>query len=368
MSFLSDIWDTISGSKNIKRAGKAAQNAANQQIATSKNQLADATKLYNDQTGTLANTLERQRGDLTASSTNQQNALQGATNQQIAALRNANANQQGVLTDALTGQLGDIDAAKAEASGLYDPYVGYGTNALGLMEGGFGEDPVSSAAFLERFKNSPLYQAVYQPAMNEAIKGATNLYSAKGLPGNFVKELQDRAAGIGGRTALDYYGLLDKAIGVGQGGANSLSDILTRLGISKADARGANALQRASAYGNLGSLSSGAYGDYGSRSATAYGNTGRELAGSLGDYASNYLTSGNQLASARNQGYSNLIGGQGAVGDAKAAKYMGLANTAQGFWSGAADLGGKLIGLGTGIGANGAPNWQNALSFGWNTR
>lgn len=283
MSLLGGITGADESAKKSKKAAKKAKKA-NDAIVRNE-QMPANQKIYEDQKATAA----------------------AAEAKSDAALKAAGANQQNALKGALQGQTAAINQNRADQMGIYQPYQQYGQEGMGLSEGMFGESPEASAAFMQRFENSPLYQATYQSAMDEARQAAERAGAAgSGINnGRLLQELMRKGGQIGRNTIMDYSGLINTRIGMGMNAANALGGALM---------------------GNTG-LASSAYGNYGQQSSSAYGNLGANQASNFNQGASNTLAAGNLYSNNMNQGYNALAGNNTALANAKMAANQGAANT-----------------------------------------
>jgi hypothetical protein len=292
----------ITGADEAKHSGKQAAKGQKKAEATRREQLDKSNQLYTEQKAANAASEAKATGALTNAGQQQQNALAQASNQ-----------QQGVLQQDMARQ-----------QGIYQPGLDYAQGGYGLMQGGFGENPQSSADFMQRFQNSPLYQAAYQPALQEGLLAEQRMGAANGglQSGGLLKALQDRASTIGGKFIGDYYGLLQNRLNYGAGLMGQASN-----------AYQGNALGRASAYGNTGQLQS-----------SAYGNTGNQLAGAYGDSASRGIQSGQLYSNNMNNAYGGIGDAQIGYGQAKAAGTMGAANSTANFTNGLVKAGGNALG------------------------
>lgn len=116
-------------------------------------------------------------------------------------------------------------AASAKIDAYGAPYRAAGTNALGDLQTAYGEgDPNTLAArtntLSTNFKNSPLYQMTYQPAVDQAMLEEQRMGSSRGdlNGGRTLMAIQDRAARLGGQTFGNY---LQGITGLATGGQNA---------------------------------------------------------------------------------------------------------------------------------------------------
>ncbi len=151
------------------------------------------------------------------------------------------------------------------------PYAqaGYGVmDDLGVASG--QGDEAANEDYLTRFRNSPLYQATFQPAYDEAMKQITNRYSGSGQTSAMLQAFQERAADIANRTYGQYYG---QQFG------------LAGLGANAAAGQANNAMQAgnnfANTYGNIGNAAQGV----GDAQAAGYMGVGNASSNALSNYA-----------------------------------------------------------------------------------
>ncbi len=303
------ILDIFTGAGNTaKRQIKYIKKAEGKNIKEGTALEKKAGDLYGEQKGIAANAVTQGNAALTANAGKQVNAL----------------------GTALKGQTAAYDQDLATQHGLFDPYTQYGQEGIGLTEGMYGEDPASSAAFMQRFENSPLYQATYQAAMDEARTAAERGAAARGglNGGGIMLELARRGGQIGRNTIGDYMGLINNRLGFGADMAGRASG-----------AYGQNAAGRASAYSN-----------YGNQTSSAYGNLGSNLASNFNQGASNALAAGNLFSNNVNAATGVRTGANSAIGAGKIAAKQGALATNAGLLNGAMNAVGTAVGGGGGTG------------------
>ncbi len=188
---------------------------------------------------------------------------------------------------ALEEQRRQYDTSRADLQ----PYAqaGYGVmDDLGVAAG--QGDEAANADFLTRFRASPLYQATFQPAYDEAMKQITNRYSGSGQTSAMLQAFQDRAADIANRTYGQYY---NQQFG------------LAGLGANAAAGQANNAMQAgnnfANTYGNIGNAAMGV----GDAQAAGYMGMGNAASNALSNYAFMDAMKRGQGSSSYGDGYTD---------------------------------------------------------------
>ncbi len=307
------LFDFFTGAGDAKKAGNKAAKAYKKAETTRRSQLSDANTLYQAQVPEITAARDKALGAITAGGASSQNALKAA----------------------LKGQTDALAADDTRQTALYDPYIDYGQGAIPLMEGAYGESPEASADFMQRYENSPLYQAQYLASQELAGRGLDRAAAARGglNNGGTIREAMREGNLLGRKNIMDYYGLLGDRMGIGMNATNALSG----------------------AYGRNTGLRTSAYGNYGDASSSAYQNTASNQANTYGNSVNSLLNAGNTLSANRNTAYGGISDAQVGKGAAKASGLMGAANNTAGFWNGAMNLGGNLLG--------GAMGWNPLPTF-----
>lgn len=146
----------------------------------------------------------------------------------------------GSILGGIFGNKAQDDAAKRQAQtnqqvqSYFSPYQQAGTNALGQLETAYGGgDPATLAArrsqLMDQFHSSPLYQATYQPAIDEATREIQRQGAANGSlnSGATLQALYDRAGRLGGQLFGNYIGGISDMAGNGFNAASNAANALT---------------------------------------------------------------------------------------------------------------------------------------------